>query len=343
MTVGLVVINHNYREFVCEAVESCLGQNYPNCRVLVVDDGSTDGSLDVVAQFAGEAQIITGSRGGQASAINVAVASVHTDVYLFLDSDDLLDPAVVERVVDAFQRDPAAGRVQFHLEYCDPSGSRLGRFAPTRFQPLAEADRSRAVLEHNDDLSWSPMSGNAFRASTLRAVLPIPDAYYPEIGADMYLTNTTALIAPVVSMDWVGGRYRLHDRNWHVRIRHTAELSTRTLALSRATHVHLEQVARRMGLTLPDGGVGSRSLTFRAHEVIETMASETFQVQRRKHLTRLAASGAWTALRRQDRPWSIRLMYAAWFIAMAMVPRAGAGWVVERLFPPLVNPRRAAR
>ena len=196
---------------------------------------------------------------------------------------------------------------------------------------------------HNDDLTWSPMSGNAFRAATLATVLPIPEDSFPEIGADMYLVNTTALVAPVFNLDSSGGRYRLHDSNWHARTCHTAELSSRTLALSRATHKHLETFARRFDLPLPKSGVGSGSLTLRAHRMITTMASEGSAVTRRLTLLGLAAGGIRTAYQRRDRPLTIRLKYATWFIAMTLVPCKAAKRIVEQLFPPLITDGPNAR
>ena len=92
MKVSIVINNFNYARFVTAAVESALGQNYPNCEVIVVDDGSTNDSRELLERFAGRVQLVFKENGGQASAMNTGFRAAHGALIVFLDSDDALFP-----------------------------------------------------------------------------------------------------------------------------------------------------------------------------------------------------------------------------------------------------------
>ena len=72
--VSILVSNYNYGGFVAAAIESALAQTYTNCEIIVVDDGSTDSSREIINQFAGRIVPVFKSNGGQASAFNAGFA-----------------------------------------------------------------------------------------------------------------------------------------------------------------------------------------------------------------------------------------------------------------------------
>ncbi len=99
---SIVICNYNYARYVGEAVESCLSQTYPAdaYEVIVVDDGSTDESLQVLDRFRGDArvQIVTQANGGQAAAFAAGVERATGDYVCLLDSDDVFEPEKLARV-----------------------------------------------------------------------------------------------------------------------------------------------------------------------------------------------------------------------------------------------------
>src|SRR5881275_3713644 len=97
VVASVVVNNHNYERFVADAVESALGQTYPETEVVVVDDGSTDGSRDILEQFRGDVELILKPNAGQRSAFNAGFERTSGDFVCFLDADDTLDPTAIER------------------------------------------------------------------------------------------------------------------------------------------------------------------------------------------------------------------------------------------------------
>ena len=78
--VSIIVNNYNYGRFLGEAIDSALGQTYPRLEVIVVDDGSTDNSRDVISSYAGQLTALLKCNGGQASAFNAGFAASRGEV-----------------------------------------------------------------------------------------------------------------------------------------------------------------------------------------------------------------------------------------------------------------------
>src|SRR5260370_20141390 len=99
---SVIVNNYNYERFLREAIDSALNQTYRNTEVIVVDDGSTDGSLEIIASYGQRIIPLVKANGCQNSALNAGFSLSRGDVILFLDSDDVLVPSAVVAAVDAF-------------------------------------------------------------------------------------------------------------------------------------------------------------------------------------------------------------------------------------------------
>ena len=183
---SIVVNNYNYVAFLGEAIESALGQTHPAEVIVVVDDGSTDGSRAVIAGYEGRVVPVLKENGGQASAINAGFASATGEIVLFLDADDGLLPTAVEAAHRRFRgREPDLVKVAWPLYEVDRTGSRTGRVVPD--DPLPEGDLRASVPRDGPAAHINPpTSGNAWSRSFLEQVLPMPEEDY-RIWADVYL------------------------------------------------------------------------------------------------------------------------------------------------------------
>ena len=119
MRVSVVVNNFNYARFLGDAIRSGLEQTWPDTEVVVVDDGSTDNSREVIAAFGDQIRTVLKDNGGQGSAYNAGFAAATGDAIIFLDADDTLLPTTAEHVATAFQTHPDAGKVQYRLAEVD--------------------------------------------------------------------------------------------------------------------------------------------------------------------------------------------------------------------------------
>ena len=98
-----IVATYNRSRLVGKAIESILGQTYPNIEVIVVDDGSTDDTQDTLRQFGDQVRVISQANAGPSAARNRGVAAARGEIVAFLDSDDLWLPEKIERQVALLQ------------------------------------------------------------------------------------------------------------------------------------------------------------------------------------------------------------------------------------------------
>lgn len=96
LSVGVVIPTYNSADIVTTAIESALAQSPPPAQVVVVDDGSTDGTPAALQKYAGRIECVRKSNGGPAAARNVGLARLATDIVVFLDADDFLLPGALE-------------------------------------------------------------------------------------------------------------------------------------------------------------------------------------------------------------------------------------------------------
>ena len=92
MRVSTVMAAYNVERYIAAAIESVLAQTVPSDEIIVVDDGSTDRTPDVLRTFANRIRIIFQHNHGPAHALNVAIAASTGDTLAFLDGDDLWLP-----------------------------------------------------------------------------------------------------------------------------------------------------------------------------------------------------------------------------------------------------------
>lgn len=105
---SIVVLCHNYARFLPEAIESALAQEYPNVEVLVIDDGSTDDSVEVASRYGERVRVLVQENQGLARTCNRGARAASGEWFLFLSADDRLEPTYVSELMRAVQREPEA-------------------------------------------------------------------------------------------------------------------------------------------------------------------------------------------------------------------------------------------
>lgn len=241
--VSVVICNHNYGHFIDEAIRSALEQTHPATEIVLVDDGSTDNSVDVARRHGDRIRIIQQPNGGQMAAYNTGFEHVSGDVVLFLDSDDKLLPGALAEVAAAMC-EPAVARVHFKLELIDVGGQALGGVIPTQ---LAEGDLSNLVRKGVLFLA-APGSGNAYRVSALRRLMPLPVSEQERHGADFFAGYASAFVGEVRALNLILGQYRIHQTNDTQSLRFgNAKLGLRGSQMIQARYHHLKQwLGRRL-------------------------------------------------------------------------------------------------
>lgn len=208
MLVSIVVTNYNYEKFLAQAIDSCLGQDFENVEVVVVDDGSTDRSREIIEGYGDSVVVVVKENGGLASAVNAGFAASRGDLVCLLDSDDAFTTDKVSKVVEAWERQPDAFLLYHQLRTMDAAGELNGSPWPSR---VWKGDISHRIARSG---GWWPRpttSGLCFARSYLERVLPMPTGRrdFP----DAYLPPPAAMLAPVVGIREPLGLYRVHGNS----------------------------------------------------------------------------------------------------------------------------------
>ena len=123
--ISAAIITHNRARYLEEAIRSVLGQTCRDVELIVVDDGSTDGTDKLVAPYLDRIRYVRQEHGGKAAARNAAVRLAQSDLIAFCDSDDVWYPDRLERQLAALEQHPEVGMVHGHVTVIDSNGVEL--------------------------------------------------------------------------------------------------------------------------------------------------------------------------------------------------------------------------
>jgi glycosyltransferase involved in cell wall biosynthesis len=256
--ISIVVISFNYARFLRQAIQSALGQTYRDIEIIIVDDGSSDGSREIIEEFRERAIVILQANQGETSAVNAGFAASSGDIVLFLDSDDVLRPTAVEEAAAAWR--PGLAKVQFGLEIVDSEGRSIGAVEPV--YPLDYTpEKLRREFVGTNTYSWPPTSGNAFSRSFLFQIMPLSTEQFP-FAPDGALNTVAPLFGEIATLAKPLGLYRIHGNNmWAhhgfapAKFEHYLEQRQREVAYLRA-------LAARRRVVLSVGDPLNHSLPF---------------------------------------------------------------------------------
>ena len=210
LRVSIVISSYNYARFLEEAIDSALRQTWPYTEVIVVDDGSTDHSREVIAKYPGRVIPVMKENGGMASTQNAGFAASRGEIVVFLDADDALLPTAIEQAVERFA-DPSVVRAQWNMWEIDSHGRQTGKQIPGRSLKRGNL-RDLLVREGPDACVGPPTSGNAWSRLFLSRVLPIPETMFRQ-HSDTYLMTLAPLYGTIEAVAEPLGCYRVHGEN----------------------------------------------------------------------------------------------------------------------------------
>ncbi len=126
--VSIVTPSFNQAAFLAECLRSVLDQGYPHLEYIVMDGGSTDGSLEIIKKYASRLAAWESRQDkGQAEAINKGFARAHGEIYAWLNSDDIYLPGAIRSAVKALEIHPEAVMVYGDMQAVDQAGRMFNR------------------------------------------------------------------------------------------------------------------------------------------------------------------------------------------------------------------------
>lgn len=209
--VSVIIPNYNYAHYLGEAIDSVLKQTYSNLEVIVVDDGSTDGSRAVIESYGDKITTVFQQNEGVSAARNRGVKASGGEYVAFLDADDSWMPEKVEKQVGRFQADNTLGLVHVGVIEVDENGSALRE----RLEGL-EGDVANDLLMLKREGILGGGSG-----------LMVPRKVFDEVGGFDERLSTSAdwdLFYQISSRHKVAFvpqllvKYRIHNSNMHSNV-----------------------------------------------------------------------------------------------------------------------------
>lgn len=213
--VTVLVNNFNYETFISQAIDSVLNQDYKNIEIIVVDDGSTDGSAKIINSYGQQVIPVFKKNGGQASAFNSGFEKSKGDIVCFLDADDTFILNKISTLVKIFKEHPDAGWIFHELQYIDKDGEYITEQIEERGVENKIFKDFRQDIKKIKPMPYFPATtGLSFRADLLKKIFPVPESF--RISADSFLRFAALCQVPGVLYPENLATHRQHGKNLYV-------------------------------------------------------------------------------------------------------------------------------
>ncbi len=124
--ISIITPSYNQAAYLEQTIQSVLGQGYPDLEYIIVDGGSTDGSVEIIRKYADRlAWWVSEKDRGQAEAVNKGLRRASGEIIGWLNSDDLYQDGALTGAAAAFQARPEVGLVFSDVESIDAAGRRI--------------------------------------------------------------------------------------------------------------------------------------------------------------------------------------------------------------------------
>jgi glycosyltransferase involved in cell wall biosynthesis len=217
-TVSIITPSFNQARFLEATIQSVLTQDYPRIEYILVDGGSTDGSVDVIKKYADKLAWWASEKDrGQTDAINKGFARATGDILAWINSDDTYEPRAVGQTVKYLLDHPEVGMVYADCNYINEDGRVIGKF------PAAQTDlpRLRRGYVH------IPQQTMFFRADLWKTFGPLDPSFYFAMDYDLWTRIAThSELKYLAGQTWAN--FRIHtsgktiaadDRCWPEMLR----------------------------------------------------------------------------------------------------------------------------
>lgn len=312
--ISVIVTNYNYDKYVGAAIESALTLSYPDTEVIVVDDGSSDNSRDVIQKYEGSVKAFYIENSTQRVAANIGFANSTGDIVIFLDSDDILPSGLPSEILKVLTA--GTSKVGFKMRRIDEDGVAFGAEFPSYpvgVTPAAIATWARKTAAY----PTAPGSANAYTRRFLNRILPADES----VGD--FLDSACLAAAPffgdVINVPTVVVGYRRHGRNDSDLTANPARFAREVCRARLRWSFAQRQVRLLGGEPLEDAAL------YRSRELLQLRAaarrcSGTGEGLDRDSLARLAFDALRAPVHPGPEGISKRLLISCWTLAVIFTP-----------------------
>src|SRR6266403_899196 len=279
--VSVLIDTYNHERFIEEAIQSVLSQDFPASEreILVVDDGSTDRTLEILCKFASQIRILRKPNGGQASAFNLGIPECRGELIAFLDADDWWAPDKLTRVTNAMAAEPEVGFVGHGIITVFPDGTQNTEVLRDGFR--FQANEPSGALLFRRRGSFMGTSRMTVRRGLLQRIGPIPTEI--RIQADEYIYTLASVLMPMRILPETLTFYRVHaDNAFHMLNADSEKLRRKQQSLAilaktlsrRLAEFGIDQRVRRALLAYTKGSAEQLRLALEGGWSWETVGTE---------------------------------------------------------------------
>jgi glycosyltransferase involved in cell wall biosynthesis len=322
--ISVVITCFNYAQYVGGAIESAVTQSYPHKEIVVVNDGSTDGSLGVINRYGNRITVVNQVNQGSVAAYNNGFAATAGDLVIFLDADDRLLPDALAEVASAWR--PGHAKVQYDLGIIGAHGEDLGRRF-CNFDCRYDEARARTSFQHTGTYRWPVTAGNAYARWFAAPLFPL----HIDHGPDGTLNTVAPVYGEVITIPRVLGQYRIHGANmWtsdgldQTRLPYRIEHRRREVAFMRSH-------AARRGVAVPDHDVLDHELPFLNYRLLALKLGLDYRGSAQDTVLGLLRA-ARRALVAEHLPPKLTVAHLAWFHLLAATPRKAVPALIRLRF-----------
>jgi glycosyltransferase involved in cell wall biosynthesis len=242
--VSVLIDTYNHERYVEQAVVSAIEQDFPasDYEILVVDDGSTDRTAEIVRKFAPRVRLLSKTNGGQASAFNAAFPELRGEIVALLDGDDWFAPGKLTAAGQALEQEPnSAAAGHGYYEYYEETGeTHICAPKARQFFSLATPELARLTASLWQFL-W--VGALTVRRKVLENVVPIPKSLVfcadAPIAWGAMAMGVTVLAEPL-------SYYRQHSANLHAVGARSSEKLRRRADMNERMFKEIEPMLVRM-------------------------------------------------------------------------------------------------
>jgi len=331
--ISVIIPNYNYEAYVAHAIESALNLDWPEVEIIVIDDGSTDGSRAIIASYGSRITSILQHNSGQLVACNKGFAMSRGDIVIFLDSDDVLMPSLARELAAVFT--PATAKVQVQMRVVDAQGQPTGAFFP-QFHTVPTPQDVKSWAIATTAYPTPPGSGNAYSRWFLDRIFPLHNTC--GTANDSYCLAAAPLLGDVVTIAQPLVHYRVHGKNQGALSKLDVHQFERQMTRALQRQAYARSIADGAGIALPANAI-DRSLGYLCYRVASLkLAPEKHPLQGDNAL-RFLRDVSMAFFAPQGVSFKGRLVMLAWAWAVCLLPVSLASRLILWRFAPNARPQ----
>ena len=246
MKLSVLINNFNYARYLGQCIDSVLSQDYPDFEIVVVDDGSTDDSRQIITAYGDRIVSVLKENAGQASSFNAGFAAASGDILFLLDADDAFLPGKLTRIAEIYDRN--------EIDWCFDRVTTNESDPPPAELQVTLFDKRETLRKGGFPSLPVPTSGLSFRRSLLSQILPMTVAT-DVVLSDNYIKFAAAYLGRGAIIETPLTFQRIHASNRYTGTTRAKTLRPRIMIATGLELARRYDELQTLGKSLVAGGI----------------------------------------------------------------------------------------